>query len=145
MISEAEANEKVREGWIKSWMAFEVLAINEKTARESLEGLIDKLDKSENIELFKKEFGSVKRVDRPLRNVETGFSVTCDVEIVSKKLEYLVQTVIEFGPSAVEVLEPLSLNLKVGEAQNILNTISEMMHRFAAAGAGGILVLKEKV
>jgi len=145
MISEAEANEKVREGWIKSWMAFEVLAINEKTARESLEGLIDKLDKSENIELFKKEFGSVKRVDRPLRNVETGFSVTCDVEIVSKKLEYLVQTVIEFGPSAVEVLEPLSLNLKVGETQNILNTISEMMHRFAAAGAGGILVLKEKV
>jgi hypothetical protein len=50
--------------------------------------------------------------------------------------------VIEYGPSAIEVYEPEKFVLNVGEAQSILNSIAFMMHTLAAAGAGGIVVMK---
>ena len=145
MISESEANNKVKDGWIKAWMAFEVLAINEKAAKESLEGLLDNLDKSERGHIYKKHLGDIKKVDKPMKNIEVAYSLTSDVELVSKNFESLVMAVIEFGPSAIEILEPLNLNIKAGECQKILNTISHMMHRFAAAGLGGLLLLRDKV
>lgn len=145
MISEVEANEKNKEGWIKVWMAFEVLAVNEKVAKDSLEALIEKMDKSEMCKLYKKQFGNVKEVQKPLGNIEKAFSVTCEVELISKKFQDLVGTVMEFGPSAVEILDPLSLNLQAGEAQTVLNVISQMIHRFAAARMGGIPISKDKV
>lgn len=145
MISESEANDKVKEGWIKAWMAFEVLAINEKTAKESLEGLINNLDNSKRGHIYKKHFADIRKVDKPIKNIEVAYSLTSDVELVSKNFESLVMAVIEFGPSAIEILKPLNLNIKAGEGQKILNTISHMMHRFAAAGLGGLLLLKDKV
>lgn len=145
MITETEAKENVKSGWMKIWMAFEVLAIKEQVAKESLEGLIDKLDNGGKVKIYKKDFGDIKKVERPLKNVETGYSITSEIEMVCKNFQDLIQIVIEFGPSAIEILEPLEFNLKAGEAQTILNAISNMIHRFAAAGAGGMLIIKDKV
>jgi len=141
MLIKQEADEKVREGWLRVSMIFEVLAINEKTTKESLEELINKIEKDSRIKLYKKEFGEIRKVEKPLPNIEFGYSLTCDVELISKKLDDLAQVVSEYGPSAIELLEPLKLNINAGEAQTILNLISSIMHEFAAAGAGGIVFL----
>jgi hypothetical protein len=62
--------------------------------------------------------------------------------MISKNLNNLAQIVIEYGPSAIEILEPDKFNLNSGEAQSILNSISHMMHMIAAGGAGGIVLMK---
>ncbi|NIM46662.1 MAG: hypothetical protein GTN40_00675 [Candidatus Aenigmarchaeota archaeon] len=142
MISEEEANEKVREGWFKSWVMFEALAINENVAKDALESLVNKLDRDNRVKIYKKSFGETKRVETPIQNVEVGYSVTCEVNLISKKFDNLAQIAIEYGPSAIEILEPEKFNLDVGEAQSILNSISNMMHRLAAAGAGGIVFMR---
>jgi hypothetical protein len=142
MITEEEVNEKIKEGWLKVWMMFEVLAINEKVTKESLESLINKLDKDIRIKMYKKEFGEIKRVEKPLPNIECGYSLICEIELVSKKFDDLVKIVIEYGPSAIEVLEPSKLNINAGEAQEILTSISQLIHNFAAAGIGGIVFIK---
>ncbi|NIO44616.1 MAG: hypothetical protein GTN36_03640 [Candidatus Aenigmarchaeota archaeon] len=142
MISEQEANEKVENRWFKSWVMFEALAINENVAKDALETLVNKLDKDERVKIYKKTFGESKRVEKPIQNIEVGYSVTCEVNLVSKSFDNLAQIAIEYGPSAIEILEPSKFDLDVGEAQSILNSISNMMHRFAAAGAGGIVFMK---
>lgn len=144
MISKEEVDEKVREGWLRVSMLFEVLAINEKTTRESLEKLMDGLEKEKKIKMYKKEFGEIRKVDKPLPDIESAYSLTSEVELISKKFDDVVQIVIAYGPSAIELLEPLKLNIEVGEAQAILNSISQLLHNFAAAGAGGIVFLREK-
>jgi len=142
MITKEEANEKVKEGWLKAWIMFEVLAVNEKTTRESLDSLMNRLEKDIRVKMYKKDFGEIKKVERPLPNIESGYSLTCEVELVSKKFDNLAQIVIEYGPSAIELLEPLKFSIDAGEAQAILNSISHVMHDFAAAGAGGIVFIK---
>lgn len=144
MLIKQEADEKVREGWLRASMIFEVLAINEKTTKDSLEELINKIEKDNRIKLYKKEFGEIRKVEKPLPNIEFGYSLTCDIELISKKLDDLAQVVSEYGPSAIELLEPLKLNINAGEAQTILNLISSIMHEFAAAGAGGIVFLRKE-
>ena len=142
MITEEEANEKVRKGWFKSWLIFEALAINENVSRDALETLINRLEKDDRVKIYKKSFGETKKVEKPIKNVDIGYSLTCEVSLISKKFDNLAQIVMEYGPSAIEILEPEKFNLDVGEAQSILNSISQMMHRFAAAGAGGIVFIK---
>jgi len=144
MIDKALADEKVESGWLRAWFAFEVLAGNEKKAKETLEELIDKLDKNGRVKLYKKDFSEVNKVDKPMQGVEVGYSMACDVELIANRFEDLVQVVIEFGPSASELLEPNRLNLDIAEAQSVLNNIALMMHRFAQAGIGGIVFLGKK-
>jgi len=142
MLVKQEADEKVKEGWLRVWMIFEVLAINEKTTKESLESLMNKLENDARVKMYKKEFGEFKKVEKPLPNIDFGYSLTCEVELIAKKFDDLVQVVIEYGPSAIELLEPLKLNINAGEAQAILNSISHVIHDFAALGAGGIVFIK---
>ena len=143
MISENEAREKVEQGWLKVWMMFEALAVKEDVSRDALESLIDRLDKDKRVKVSKKQFGDILKVEKPLEGVNEAFSLTSEVELISKRFDDLSQIVIEYGPSAVEVLEPTNFKLDAGEAQMILNTIAETVHRFAAAGVGGIVFIKD--
>ena len=144
MIMKEEADEKVRAGWLRACMMFEVLAVNERATKESLEGLVEKLENDNRAKTYKKEFGEMKRVEKPMPTVEFGYTLTCEVELISKKFDDLAQIVIEYGPSSIELLEPLKFNIDAGEAQSILNSFSRVMHDFAAAGAGGIVFIREK-
>lgn len=83
------------------------------------------------------------KVEKPTEKIDTAYSKTCEIELISRDFDSLVQIVIEYGPSAVELLEPKKLEIGLGDAQGILNRISQMMHRFAAAGFGGIVFLRE--
>jgi hypothetical protein len=144
MIKKEDADEKVGEGWIRAWMMFEVLAVNENTTRNSLESLMNRLENDNRIKMYKKEFGEIREVEKPIKNVDIGYSLTCEIELISKKFDNLIQIVTEYGPAAIEILEPKKFDLDAGEAQAILNSVSQMMHQFAAAGAGGIVFIKGK-
>jgi hypothetical protein len=142
MITEEEASKKVGEGWIRSWVVFEALGINESATKDALEVLTKKLEDDARVRMYKKCFGDVNKVEKPIEGVEVGYSLTCEVNLVSKTFDNLSQIAIEYGPSAVEIMEPDCIKLKLGEAQSILNSISQMMHRLAASGVGGIVFMK---
>ena len=111
-------------------------------AKESLELLTSKLDKDDRVKIYKKVFGEPKRIEKPIKGIEFGYSVTCEVNLISKNFDNLAQIVIEYGPSAIEIYEPEKFILKAGEAQSILNSIAYMLHSIAASGAGGIVLMK---
>lgn len=144
MIPKEEANEKISEGWLRIWFGFEALAIAEEVAKKSLESLLEKLEADSRVKVYRKDFSAAKKVENPIEGIKEGWSVVCETDFVAKKLDDVVQIVMEYGPSAAEILEPKEMKLGVGECQNILNGVSDMMHRFAAAGLGGTLVVKGK-
>jgi len=146
MIEEGLANEKVKQGWIKAKMMFEVLGINEEASRSALEKMISRLDSDDpRIEMYSKDVGEISKIINPLPNIKEGYSLICEVELISKNLDNLTQIVMEYGPSSIELLEPRIIDLPISQAQGILNSISRLVHQFAASGAGGLVfIAKDK-
>jgi len=133
--------EKARKsGWIESWFAIEVLGGSEEIVVKSLKEHIDKLSKTEDVLVHKTEFHPVQEVKNPPKPLKRGWSQIVNVTLFTRDLYALVQTVMLYGPSAIEVLSPPNKQVSAGEIQNIVNTLAGLLHQFAAAGAGGIVI-----
>lgn len=135
-----QAEKRLKDGWIKSTMIIEVLAISKEAAESALKKHVDKMYHEEDTMILEKQFHETQEVENPTPRVEKGYSQIVDVDIMTKNLDQLVRMVVSYAPSSIEILEPEQLRLGMGEAQGILNSISELIHRFAAAGLGGVMV-----
>ncbi len=144
MIEKALVDEKIESGYIRVWMAFELLAGSNEKAKEHMENYLNKIDEDKRVHIYKKQISEVRKIENPIKDVKVGYSITSDIEFAIKSFDDIVQFIIQYGPSAVEILEPSRMELKIGEAQGVLNTISQLMHKFAASGIGGILVAGKK-
>ena len=142
-MNKEKVKKRLKEGWIRSWMMVEVLATTKSTAEKALEVHIDKIAKENKTEIVQTEFHETKEVEKPLPNVEKGYSCVVEIEMLTENYDKLVYLVMNYGPSAVEILEPKELRIGAGEAQGILNSVSEMIHKFAAAGIGGLVINKQ--
>ena len=131
---------KMKEGWIKSWMMIEVMAVTDETAKKSLENHVNELAKEKRTIVYKKSFKEIKKVESPRPNIPVAYSNVVELEMITQTYEQLVYVVMNYAPSAVEVLEPEKVSIEAGELQGILNSISDMMHKFAAAGVGGVVI-----
>lgn len=139
-MEDDKVKKKINDGWIKSWMMVEVLAVEKDAAEESLKQHIDKLRKENKTEILKADFQAAEEVDNPLPNVAKAYSQVVELELLTENFEKLMFITMNYGPSALEILEPSQIRMDMGEAQGILNSISEMIHRFAAAGIGGLVI-----
>src|SRR3989344_9429124 len=144
MISKEEIKDRVSSGWIRSRMTFEVMATDEKLAQDTLADHIKKLKQAPDNEVISEKFDEVVEVNPPPREIPQAFSQFADVEILSQSIESLLLIVITFAPSSVEVMEPQKLEVNFSTVQSIMNTISDLMHRYAAQGAGGIVISTKK-
>jgi len=134
------ADKRLREGWIKSTMIIEVLAINEEAARTALEKHVEKMEKEDNTMILDKRFHEIQEVENPTPRIEKAYSHIVDVDVLTLNFDQLVRVVVSYAPSSIEILEPEHIKLDMGEAQGILNSVSEIIHKFAAAGLGGVMV-----
>lgn len=137
-----KAGKKVKEGWIRAWMMIECMAITPKAAKSALETHVRKMGNEDRIIIYKKDFKKMSKVKKPFpnRDIEKAYSYVVEIEMVSETFEKLVYLVMNYAPSALEILEPENLRIDAGEAQGILNSLSDMVHRFAAVGVGGVVV-----
>ncbi len=134
------AEKRIREGWIKSGMIIEVLAIDRGAAESALKKHLEKMGKEENTMILDRDFHEIQEVEKPLPNIDKAYSQIVDVEVLTRNFDQLVRVVVSYAPSSVEILEPERLSMDMGEAQGILNSIAEIIHKFAAAGIGGVMV-----
>jgi len=137
---EEESKRRVKNGWIRVGMMIEALAISKETADSALRKHLEKMEHEKNILIYKKDFRGLEEVDTPLPNVPKGYSQVVDLEMVAENFDKLVYIVMNYGPSAIEIIEPRSIKIDFGEAQGILNSLASLIHTYAAMGAGGMLV-----
>jgi len=135
-----KVQKKLREGWIKSWMMIEALAVTDAAARASLEGHIRKMGLEKGVIVAKKDFKRTEKVDKPFANIETAYSGVVELEVLTPDYDRLVFLVLNYAPSAIEVLEPKKISMDAGEAQGILNSLAELIHKFVSMTRGGIMV-----
>jgi hypothetical protein len=135
-----DPNKKVKEGWIRSNMMIEALAVSKEAVKSALEKHVDKMEKTKGCHIYKKSFKDFVVVDKPFPNIDRAYSYIVELEMVTRNFETLLFIVMNFAPSSVEILEPSELKIDMGQAQNILVATSAMIHKFAQAGIGGIVV-----
>jgi len=135
-----QIKQKEKEGWIKVQFMIEAMAINKEAVSSALEKHVDKMKHEKECLIYKVEDGEIREVNKPTPNIEKGYSKIIEVELLAQSFEKLIMLVVTYGPSAMEIIEPERYDLKMGEMQDILATIAQIIHRYAAMGAGGMVV-----
>ncbi|MEM5798206.1 MAG: hypothetical protein QW703_01940 [Candidatus Aenigmatarchaeota archaeon] len=130
----------LKEGWIKALFRIEVLATSADAAKSALEQHVKKLEREKDTKVLKKDFSKILEVENPLPNIKKGWSYIVELELIAKRLEKLIYLVMTYGPSSIEIIEPKEIKIDISETQTILNSLAELIHRYAAAGLGGILI-----
>lgn len=133
-----------KDGWIRASMIVEVLAITEKAAGSALKKHVNAMVKDEKwATIYKQDFSEMSRIENPLPkrpDIKEAFSQICELEMGVQRYEDLIIIVLTYGPSSIEILEPTKLIIEMGEAQGILNSVADLIHKFVAAGVGGVVV-----
>ena len=139
-----KADKKInKDGWIRATMMVEILAVTEEAAKHALEKHVEGLSKEKQVMLYKKDFSELTKLQNPLPrnpNIKEAFSQVVDLECAVQRYEDLIQIVMHYGPSSMEILEPGKIKLELGEAQGIMNSLADMIHKFVAAGVGGVVI-----
>jgi len=135
-----QIKKKLKNGWIKSSMMIEVLAVNPNAAKEALEKHVEKICKEDKVFVYKKDFQQIIETKSPFPQIPKAYSGLVEIELMTQNFDKLVYVVMNYGPTNVEILEPSKLNISMGEAQGIITSIATMLHKFAAAGLGGVMI-----
>jgi hypothetical protein len=131
---------KLKEGWIRGSMMIEALGTTERAAKVGLEQHVKKMEQEDGCIVFNTNFSGLKEVKYPHPKVEKGYSCVVETEVLTENFEKLLYVVMRYGPTSVEIHEPEKISIDFGEAQSIVNSLAEMIHNFAAAGIGGIII-----
>lgn len=122
------------------WMVFQVVATSEDAATESLEDHVQKLEGEDGVKSIEVEMDDIQEVDKPHPQVEKGYSRVCEVDMEVANFSDLVEIVINYGPTSVDVKAPDEISMDIGEIRDSLNNVAQMMHQFLQAGAGGMMI-----
>lgn len=139
-MTNENVQEKIEKGWILSRMWFEVMAVDKKITKKSLAEHVKKLKAMQDTKIVEEKFESVKSVDNPPKGIEKAFTQIVEEQVLTKNIETLLLLVMMFAPSGVEVIEPKEMKIGIDTLQTIMNSVADMMHRFAASGVGGIVI-----
>lgn len=145
--NDIKMKEFIGKGWIKVWMIFEVQAASKVACESAIKKHIDEMGALESVELVETSFTEVDEIDAPdglkQRGVHTLFTQVSEVTIMMKDFESIMNVVINYAPTAVEILAPEKITISMRDAQNALVSVADMMHKFARAGLGGMLIKGE--
>lgn len=129
---------------LEVWMVFHVIAATEDGAEESLEQHLDALSSERTVTEFTADVDEVEEVDKPHPSLETGYSQVAEVEMTVTGFADLVELVINYGPTSVDVQAPESIEMDLGEVRDAMNAVAQLMHQFLQSGAGGMMVSRPR-
>ena len=125
-------NEKQREkidqgGWIYASSITEVQGNDKEHVKKSLKNLIEKLEDERNIQLVEANYSDVEAIEDGL------FVYSVELHYLVKDFNELTKVALLFSPSFMEIHEPKQIKIPVGDAQNILIDISNIVTQLSQA------------
>lgn len=139
-----EIKSKRKEKWLEVSFSIEALAVSKDVVEEALKKHVDHMSGLKGIYVYDTVFHEAVHVKKPMKGIEEAYSQVARVKFFAKNFSLLIDVVMAYGPSSVEILGPSRHELGLSEAQEILNNIAGVVHQFAAAGAGGIVIAPDK-
>ncbi len=145
-ISEENHDALIKEGWIRSWLVFDTQAVDKKVLKELLEKMSKNFKNLKDVKIMSETLSEPEEVEPVEKLKAKGFdkvlSQVLEMEILTKDFETLFYIVVTFGPTALEVMSPKEIKLDMRQMQNTLVLVSELMHKYASAGLGGVMLTK---
>ena len=139
-----EEKQLLDKGWIKAWLLFEVVAVKKEVAESALKEHVGKLKKEPALKILNENFTSTDPIEPAeqfkAHGIKETWSQIAELLICAKDFEALMNMVVTYAPTAIEILAPAKISLDMRNAQNTLATVTDMMHKYAAAGIGGLLI-----
>lgn len=139
-----EMNKRKKEGWIEVWFAIEALAANKDVVEKAMDTHVKKLASVKDVLVYETKFSETRKIEKPMKNMEEGHSQIVEIRLFIKNMLTLVKVILLYGPSSIEIIGPPEMKIKIDEVQNISNTLATLVHQFASAGIGGIVITPEK-
>ncbi|MBI2971267.1 MAG: hypothetical protein HYY37_02495 [Candidatus Aenigmarchaeota archaeon] len=132
-----EMDRKRKEQWIEAWFSIEAFAFGKETVEGALKDHMERLGRAKDVAVYRTSLGETVAVDV---GDKKGFSQIAEASLFAKDLFTLFNIIMVYGPSAVEILGPSRKEITIDELQTMANTLAGVVHQFAAAGAGGIVI-----
>ena len=129
-----------KEQWFELLFSVDVMSGNKEAAENALKEHIEKIEKSPGIFVYEKKMYDVREIPNPMKGVEKGYSQAVTLRLFIKDLYTALTAIMLYGPSSVEVLGPSRKEVRIDEMQNIANNVASLVHQFAAAGFGGMVI-----
>ena len=139
-----EIKEKRREKWFDVWFSIEALAVGKEVVESALRKHVEKMGDVKDIFIYETEYSDTIKVENPMKDVKEGYSQIVKIKFFAKDFSTLISVVMTYGPSSIEIIGPDKKEMKISEAQNIVNLLAGIVHQFAAAGVGGIIITPDK-
>lgn len=127
---------------VKVWMVFEAVGAEKDGVVKSLEDHIESIESEEGVELTEIEKDEATEIENPHESLEKGYSQVIETRADFDDFQKVIETVINYGPTYVQMEGPDKYELDLRESQDTLQSVANTMHQYAQMGAGGILISK---
>lgn len=135
-----QVKKKRKEQWVEAWFAIEALAVDKAVVEDALKKHIEKLSKAKDTFVYESSFAEARLQENPMKGVDKAYSQIASVRLFLKDIFTLLSIVVVYGPSSIEIIGPEKKEIKIDEMQNMANVIAGIVHQFASAGVGGIVI-----
>jgi len=127
---------------LKLWLVFEAIGNKEKGVENALNDLIGNLKEEEGVDVISEEYDEMKLVENPHPELDEGYSKIAELNVECNNFTRAVKTVINYGPTYVQLEGPDHFDLELKDSQESLQEVANMMQQYAQMGVGGVLVSK---
>lgn len=127
---------------IKLWMVFEAVGPSREDIEDSLDDHLEKMRSENNLEITEANVEEIEEVENPHPGLEEGFSQVAEVKADVNTFNRAVNTVINYGPTYVQIEGPESFEMELPDMQDSLQEVANTVHQYAQMGLGGVLVSK---
>jgi len=142
-MDQDKINEFRKKELIEVWFAIEAVGVTKEAVEDSMKNHVSKLEKVSEMHIHDKIFRPIEKLEDISflpKDVKEAWSQVVELKFFVKKFDDLINIIYVYGPSAVEVLGPESRKITIQEMQDISNTLAGLLHQFAAAGVGGVVI-----
>jgi hypothetical protein len=120
MAEKTNLKDKIAEGAVLARLIFEVYGKPKEHVEKTLSLMVDKFKEMKDIKILKQKFFDPKEVE----GMWTNFM---ELDIIFKDIGKLIDMVIDYLPSSVEIIEPENLNVNSTDFSGVLNDLSVKM------------------
>jgi len=123
-----DIDKRVREGSMLTRLFIEVQGNNKELAEKALENTIfNAMANERDVDLLYVKFYDIRKD----KNHEF-FSGVVEVKLLTRDFRTLVSVVMRYGPTAIELIEPDKITMKMDEMQSLLADVSEICQAYSS-------------
>src|SRR3989339_838846 len=122
-----EIKEKVKEGWVRANVLFEIIGKPAEHLIDTLKKLVELIEKDKKIVILSSKIHDAEKVED--KDVFSSFS---ELDLLFETPRGAVEFVYDYMPASIEITEPNSFNFKLNELNGIVNDIATRLHQYDA-------------